>query len=77
MQLNSLLPHLLGLALLGSSATALAQPAGSAGTDARYAAAHDSLMHRVAGARAEAEARITFFTVKTGLFGGLRRKVKS
>ena len=77
MLLKSLLPRLMGVALLGISGSALAQSAASASTNARYIAAHDSLMRRVASARAQAEVRMNFFTAKAGSFGGLHRKVKS
>ena len=42
-----------------------------------YAAAHDSLLHRVARARNRAEARISSFKATQGSFGGLHRKVTS
>ena len=82
MPLNRLLAGLVGLALLGMVRPALAQAAAPALTGptpagARYAAAHDSLMRRVAGVRARAEERSNYFTATKGSFGGLHRRVRS
>ncbi|MGY3088468.1 hypothetical protein ACVWYF_001501 [Hymenobacter sp. UYAg731] len=42
-----------------------------------FAAANDTLLHRVARARSQAEARISSFRAVQGSFGGLHRKVRS
>jgi hypothetical protein len=42
-----------------------------------FAAANDSLLHRVARTRAQFEARISSFKATQGSFGGLHRKVRS
>ena len=79
MRPNRLLAGWLGLALLGLGGPALAQPTPTAPGPggARYAAAHDSLMRRVAGARAQAEERSNSFKATKGSFGGVHRRVKS
>ena len=83
---NRILAGLVGLALLDTGGAALAQSTGAATAPAltgptpagaRYAAAHDSLMRRVAGARAQAEERSTYFNATKGSFGGLHRRIKS
>ncbi|TPG63583.1 hypothetical protein [Hymenobacter nivis] len=42
-----------------------------------YAAAHDSLMYRVAQIHAQAEARAGYFSASQGSFGGLHRRVRT
>ncbi|MBD2723540.1 hypothetical protein [Hymenobacter armeniacus] len=70
--------------LLGSSAWACAQttsqPAASNLTPdqaARYTAAHDSLMRRVATVRSEAESRMGFFKSSQGSLGSAHRRVQA
>ncbi|MDB5268437.1 MAG: hypothetical protein JWP58_1477 [Hymenobacter sp.] len=55
--------------------TAATQPVGL--TLNSFAAANDSLLHRVARTRGQAEARISSFKAVQGSFGGLHRKVRS
>ena len=83
MKFLSLLCGVLGL-LLGSGRAAQAQTA-AASTPApteittalrsRYAAAHDSLMRRVASIHAQTEIRMGVFKASQGSFGGLHRRV--
>lgn len=59
---------------------AVAAGAPDAGASARrqlYTAAHDSLLRRVRGVYAQAEARTGYFTASQGSFGGLHRRAKS
>jgi hypothetical protein len=42
-----------------------------------FAAANDTLLHRVERTQAQFEARISFFKASQGTFGGLHRKVRS
>lgn len=83
-------PFLLGLLVLGAGparaqAPSAAPPrpaeAGSAAAEAPpapfYAAAHDSLLRRVARVYAQAEARAGYFNASQGAFGGLHRRVRT
>ena len=82
---------LLAVLLAGAGLSAQAQPSAPAQASAlpasatappdpsfqraSFAAAHDSLMRRVAGIRAEAEPRMGVFKTSQGTLGGLHRKV--
>ncbi|GAB3878437.1 hypothetical protein GCM10028824_40360 [Hymenobacter segetis] len=67
--------HAQNLSTAPSASTPVAQPAVL--TLNSFAAANDSLLHRVARTRAQLEARISSFKATQGSFGGLHRKVRS
>lgn len=60
-----------------TASAASQEAAGKKPSSARYAAAYDSLMSRVAAVHAQAEERMGLFTATKGSFGGLHRRVKS